>query len=462
MKLRFVLTLFAVAFFVCKGAHGQTSLSMPPDVSGEDLKAQVERMERMLEEQQKQISELKHVLEEKTKEKEVKEAVKDEKIEEVVEKYLEKEETKEKFAELGLSPNLKMGYKKGFYLETLDEKFKLRFQGGLQFRYEFLDRNEGEEDTSSFLIRRARMILEGNAFSPNIKYKLQAGFDKGTDFNLLDYYFNMTHIPPLNVQFGQFKAPFNRQRITSSGNLQLVDRSTANEVFNLDRQIGMMLHSMLFDKRFEYGFGVFNGSSVTGVDASSGRNLKENDNNRHLFVLRAAYNPFGEFGYSESDVEFSEKLKATIAGAAGYSSDEITVSGSEEDVDTTRLVGELGLKYRGFSFLTEGYYRHRDAGDLSGIVSRGNIADNGFFTQAGYFIIPKRLEIAGRHSFVDFDDDVPLGGVDELREYTGGINYFFEGHRSKLQANIVRVEEDLLTGEDEKDNKFQLQYQIYF
>lgn len=455
MKFRFILTLFAVAFFNYELAFAQ-------GVSVDELKAQIERMEQMLEVQQKQISELKRVLEEKVKKDEAKEVAKDEKIEEVVEKYLEKPETKKEFAKLGLSPNLNMGYKEGFYLETLDKKFKLRMQGMLQSRYEFLDRDEGKEDTSSFLLRRARLIWDGYTFSPNINYKLQAGFDRGVAFQLLDYYFNMTHIPALNLQFGQFKAPFNRQRITSATNLQLVDRSEANEVFNLDRQLGVMLHAKLLDKKFEYAFGFFNGSSVTDRRASSGINRRENDNNEHLFVLRAAYNPFGEFGYSEADLEYSETLKATIGGAGAFSSDEINVPGGTENVDTTRLVGEVGLKYRGASFLSEVFWRRRDASQIGADLHRDSIIDRGFFTQAGYFIIPRRLELAGRFSLVDYDNEVSFENLNMVREYTGGLNYFFSGHRSKLQANVVKIEDAIRDARDEDTYRYQLQYQIYF
>jgi hypothetical protein len=467
MRLRFILTLCAVTFFVCRGALAQ-------DVSVDELKAQIEGMERMLQAQQGQINELKRMLEEKIVRSQESttpqsppsqggKVVEVERIEAVVEKYLEKEETREKFVKLGLAPNLNTGYKEGFYLETLDKKFRLNISGRLQFRYEFLDRDEGGEDTSSFLVRRARLGFKGHTFGPNIKYQVQAAFDEGKDAHLLDYYFNMTHIPAMNVQFGQYKVPFNRHRVTSSAELQLIDRSEANEVFNLNRQIGITLHSQkLLDEKFEYAFGFYNGSSVTDRGASDGKNKESNDNNKHLFLLRAAYNPFGEFGYSEGDLEYSETLKATIGGAVGFSSDEIEIGGSEEDVDTTRVVGELGLKYRGFSFLTEGYYRHRDAGKLAGAISRENIVDTGFFTQAGYFIIPKRLELAGRFSLVDFDDNVFFDDLDTVREYTGGLNYFFNGHRNKLQASVVKIEDDLHTGKDEDAYKFQLQYQIYF
>lgn len=484
MKLRFLVPLVGWSFFCCEETRAE-------NVSVDKLKAQIERMERMLQAQQRQIGELKRMLEEKIVQGQESgvssqeptppssppsqvrhgesalgmrgEVIEDDRIEEVVEKYLEKEETKEKFAKLGLAPNLNMGFKEGFYLETLDKKFKIRLQAGLQYRYEFFDRDGDREDTSSFLVRRGRVILEGYTFSPNIEYKLQGGFDRGRDFHLLDYSFNMTHIPALNVQFGQFKAPFNRQRINPAFQLQFIDRSEANEVFTLDRQIGVMLHSKkLLDKKFEYAFGIFNGSSVKDRRATTGINREVNDNNKHLFVLRAAYNPLGEFILSEGDFEYSETLKATIAGAGAYSSDEIEVTDGTEDVDTMRLVGEAGLKYRGASFMSEVFWRHRDASQIGADLHRNSIDDKGLYAQAGYFIIPKRLELAGRFSLVDYDDNISFDNLDEIREYTGGLNYFFKGFRHRIQANVVRIEEDFRGAKDEDSYKLQMQYQIYF
>ena len=436
------LTIFAVTFFICRGTFAE-------DVSVNDLKAQIERMQTMLEEQQKQIGEPKRVLEEKLeiaspsarndKEKEVKEAVNEEKIEEVVEKYLEKEETKDEFAKLGLLSDLNMGYKKGFYLETLDKKYKLQLNARVQFRYEY-DDLEGKEDLSSFIIRRARLTASGYAVSPDIQYKLEVAADKGNALTPLYWYVDLRQLSLAMFNLGQDKVPFNRQHITSSGFLQFADRSIADAEFNFDFDTGIRLHGEPFNKRIEYALGVFNGSGLN----------KLNDNNKNLYVIRAVYNPFGEFGYES---EYSDELKATIGGALAFNSKpEEIATGVFEDVDNTSTVLETGLKYRGFSFLTEYYYRHKD------ILSQD---DQGFFAQAGYFIIPKRLELAGRYSLIAYDNNPT---IDTKREMTAGLNYFFSGYRTKLQANYTRLGTDLPrnAGNDKQEDLFKLQYQFSF
>ena len=56
---------------------------------------------------------------------------------------------------------------------------------------------------------------------------------------LLSYYLEFDYLRDLTVRVGQYKIPFSRQRVISSGNQQMVDRSIANGEFNLDRDIGI-------------------------------------------------------------------------------------------------------------------------------------------------------------------------------------------------------------------------------
>ena len=44
-----------------------------------------------------------------------------------------------------------------------------------------------------------------------------------------------------SIKFGQGKLPGNRERVISSGNLQLVDRSRLNSRYNIDRDVGFTL-----------------------------------------------------------------------------------------------------------------------------------------------------------------------------------------------------------------------------
>ena len=59
---------------------------------------------------------------------------------------------------------------------------------------------------------------------------------------------------------------------------------------------------------------------------------------------------------------------------------------------------------------------------------------HGFYLQAGYFVIPEKLELAARYSYVDPDNPNSIDDNDQ-QEVTGGISYYLYGHNLKLQAN---------------------------
>jgi len=128
-------------------------------------------------------------------------------------------------------------------------------------------------------------------------------------------------------------------------------------------------------------------------------------------------------------------------------------------------VAEYGLKYRGFSTSAEAYWRRFDdiGSDNSGSVGSGTIIDRGFFVQGGYFILPKKVELAGRYSLVDFDDE---RDEDAVRETTLGVNWFINGtHDNKLQLNWIRQDNELpnsVSRSDDIDNTFRMQYQLAF
>ncbi|MEE9515063.1 MAG: hypothetical protein V3V54_03440, partial [Candidatus Brocadiales bacterium] len=99
--------------------------------------------------------------------------VSDEKLHEAVKDYLGTEQGRKLITDT--SPfKLKAGYKKGkgFYLETLDEKFKMYIYNRLQVRYTFADSDESG-DTSSFRIRRYKIKFAGHAFTKDLTYKVQ-------------------------------------------------------------------------------------------------------------------------------------------------------------------------------------------------------------------------------------------------------------------------------------------------
>ncbi len=391
-----------------------------------------------------------------------------------IDNYFTKEDTKEKMVKAGLAPKLDFGYKEGFYFKTLDNKFSAKINNRLQYKYQYTDRDIGtdgipDEDESTFDFRRIRTKISGNAYDENIKYRLEwdSSWD---DVTLLDAYVDFTHIPWANIWAGQGKV-FSRQVLTSSASLQMIDRADTISEFRFqgdERKRGVAVHSdKILDGKFDYSIGVYN-PQIRWAD---------NDINTMLYLARASYYPFGPYvSYLESDLEYTESFKMHIAGGIGFEQIGQNESDSgESEIDQTQLLGEFGFKYRGLSLVGEYHNRKRkvldplEATDLgTALGAKETLNDQGFFVQGGYFVIPEKLEIAGRYELIDYGRNHPEGGtlglVDNRRFYTAGLNYFLKGRDHKLQINYIHREEEL-SGPffgDNDENVFLTQYQIYF
>jgi len=444
----------------------------------DDLRVQLKKMEEMMQKQQGMINDLKTMIEIREEvSKSYITSIDEREIGNKMEEYLQKAEG-QGLLEKYIGP-AELGYKKGFFFRTRDDEFFMRMTGRIQMRYGYEDRDnvhdtEEQQDESSFNLRRARLKWDGHAYK-HLKYKIELALkstgtvDGSKAVELIDWLASYNKNPALSVQFGQWKVPWNRQRVISSSNLQLIDRATSQDEFTQDRQVGAMLHGKLFNKKFEYYAGMFNGN---------GRNESSNGNNEMLYIARVSWNPFGAFGSGigekESDLDWSEKPKAHISAAIAFDggADETialkrvgTITAKE--VDKTSIVGEYGLKYRGFSTKAEVYWRKYDGIDTSVLDTNKStkVIDRGFFVQGGYFVIPDKFEVAGRYSLVDFDNQRT---TDATRETTVGLSWFFAGHGNKLQVNWVRVDNERarsvssINRSDDIDNFYRIQYQLAF
>ncbi|HEY8379977.1 MAG TPA: porin, partial [Nannocystis sp.] len=92
----------------------------------------------------------------------------------------------------------------------------------------------------TFHFRRARVWLSGNVFTQNIKYRIaltfapmELGFKDGVPHRtpILDWFFTFDRFRDFTVQVGQYKVPYNLQRMNKITSLQFVDRSLANNEF---------------------------------------------------------------------------------------------------------------------------------------------------------------------------------------------------------------------------------------
>ena len=354
---------------------------------------------------------------------------------------------------------------RGFTWETADNRFKLTLGGRLQvrFTYDLYSMNEktGGEDEPDFDVPRARIWVRGHVFEPFLKYKFQfdilgdeadttVTFNNGTTAKfsstnrlaeLKDAYFDFTKWSALSIRGGQFKAPYSRHWLTSSGNQQFVDRAITNRTFAPGRGVGLMAHGKTGGEKndlFEYYAGVFDGE---------GENKTNNDEGL-MWAGRVAINPLGPVKYSESDLKGRDEFRFAVGLNAWLHQDDNHMSGG----DDYSIGADVVATWRGLFFTGELHYREND-------VSGGSdIEILGWMTQLGYFIIPNEFEVAVRAANIDWDNN---GAKDSaMREYLVVLSYFWEEHNMKVQADFGRIEDhegDPSDNIDEWRMRFQLQ-----
>lgn len=377
-------------------------------------------------------------------------------------------------------------------------RFSFALGNRIQVRYAYLSPDgAAEDDQSTFRVRRFKTFINGNAFYPWLKYKFQVnwvGFNepdtRSNGPELEDAIIDVAYFPFAALQGGQYKVPFDRQELTSSGAQQFVDRAITHSRFTFARDQGVTLHGLIGQEKnewLEYSAGVFNGN---------GRNRSSNDNFEHLGVGRLYFTPMGPFKYSESDTENTARPMVALGTAYAYNpvtntgtvtrpvlreGPEPVATGETRSITTTadadihRFTGDVHFKWRGVSALADYFYELRDdkTPQLTEIVigadgragapiersgrSALTTDTHGFLVQAGYFILPRHLEVAGRYAVFN-----PEGTDNRQEEARGAINYFFFAHNLKLQADFGAVTRQVLAARDRSDFEARVQAQLVF
>lgn len=108
-------------------------------------------------------------------------------------------------------------------------------------------------------MRRMRLVLEGNLHGKNLLYKFQSDFGKGVP-SVKDAHVDVRLSGDAWLRFGQWKRPFSRQQINSSGRLEMTDRSITDKAFGAGRDVGIAIRND-YEKspEIEWTLGVFNG-----------------------------------------------------------------------------------------------------------------------------------------------------------------------------------------------------------
>ena len=341
-----------------------------------------------------------------------------------------------------------------------DSSFSVKFAPRFQVRSMSSWNYDGDQYGSpehNFIVRRARLKFDGFAYSPKLKYKIELGlsnrdisganqFNRNTPRYILDAVIMWNFAGNWELWAGQTKLPGNVERVVSSANLQLIDRSLLNSRFNIDRDLGIQLRhktnlggSFLMREKFS-------------VSQGEGRNVTEGNEGGLQYTARLEFLPFGTFkskgDYFQSDLKREEKPKLMLGFTYNYNQNAVRergfagdymmrTDGSLYETDQTTIFADAMFKHNGFSFMGEYAKRSADdeiATEVDGVTPTGDIVltGNALNLQAGY-LFKSNYEIAARFTTVNYES---VTGALPTTQYTLGLNKFIIGHKLKVQSDI--------------------------
>lgn len=276
-----------------------------------------------------------------------------------------------------------------------------------------------EHGLDGFRVRRARMTLDGEILK-NIQYKVQVETVQSPI--LLDVLVDLRLTDQIGLRFGQFKVPFSLENLTSSADLDTINRSQTVELLcpgrdskSKGRDIGIALTGRL--SKLEYALGVFNGSGIN-----------KTDDNKHKDLA-------GRMVFSPSDflsLGMAHYRGVYFPGPNAPSSDKRR-TGIEASFD----MGRVSLKGE--------YIFGKD----------GGVSKRGWYLHGGIDLIPGKTQAVVRFDSLDVNEDIQ---GDKQDVTTLGVNWFL-AKRTKVQVIYEFHSEEVIKL---SNNVFLAQFQVGF
>src|SRR5688572_25699066 len=163
------------------------------------------------------------------------------------------------------APSMGIGAQ-GFSYRSADTNFVLKIRGLLQADSRFYIDDGGNNRNDTFLLRRARPIIEGTLWQ-NIDFALVPEFGGGSNTadgnpsssaSILDAYLNFRYSPALQLRVGKYKEPVGLEQLQSDSQAFFMERGLPSALTPA-RDLGIMLHGEVVDGVINYAAGVFNG-----------------------------------------------------------------------------------------------------------------------------------------------------------------------------------------------------------
>lgn len=359
----------------------------------------------------------------------------------------------------------KVRFGPGFEIKTDDDEYVFQFHNLTQLDH------RGYWPTpsaavplyrSTFGIPRQWWIFNGRLTKP-FEYSVVPafGFDS---LNLLDAFLNIHYDDRLQLKIGRYKTPFTYEfyNVPINGMIN-PERSLFFNNYGLNRDVGAMAWGQLFQKKFDYAVGLFNGSRNFYVDRNSTPDVVAYLDGRPLGDWEGSVFENLHLGGS---VDFGNQFQAVVPQVLRTN---VATTGSSffgvpflafnnnviESGDRALWDAHTALYYRRLSAIAEYAGGFQDYATTAAPFNRSRVPIQSFYVQAAYFLTgetvsargmlkplrdfdvrpgrrgPGAIELASRYSYLDVGRQVFTDGLADRNLWSNrawlldvGVNWY--------------------------------------
>lgn len=316
-------------------------------------------------------------------------------------------------------------------------------------------------------LHRAMINLRGFAFDPRFNYALTVWTVNATESVRVVGSLGYTFSDALTLGAGISGTPGTRSMLGSHPFWLGHDRTLADEYFRTGFSSGVWITGQA-PRGTNYKFMVSNNISTLGVNAVEDTRDLAYSGTLWWMPTTGEYGPQGAYG----DFEYHEEVATRVGISFARSPrEDRTAQPSAQSPDSTQirlgdslllfeldalgdgvtvqtanfelLALDLGIKYRGFFFQTEAYYRTLNdfrVADFSTVpLPTQSIRDKGFYVMSGFFPVPQRLELYASTSRIYPDSQA---GFSDSRDVAVGANWYWSGTRyQRMNLQYIDVKD---------------------
>jgi len=322
---------------------------------------------------------------------------------------------------------------------------------------------EHEVDTRQDInLHRVLIHFLGWAYDPKLRYALSVWTVNATEqvrvVGNLGYRFG----EHFNIAAGIGAMPGTRTLLGSHPYWLAHDRVMADEYFRPGFTAGLWADGRIVGDLY-YKFMLGNNISSLGVAASELTRSMAPSMSFWWMPTTGEFGPQGGFG----DWEHHEQLATRFGISGTFSREDRAAQINQRGPDTTQirlgdslllfetdaladgvtvkradyglLSVDAGFKYKGFFLQIEAYRRWLADFTANGPLPVDDIVDNGFYVQAAFFPIEKKLELYGATSWVFADEDA---GFHTSQEFLVGANWYpFDTRNARVNLQSIFVQD---------------------